>query len=461
MFEILKNMMKEEWRMHSDIFGSIMFTIFPISLIFLSFLSSLFFPIFKTLLPFEQMATAAHLTFFLFGVSVGAFGLFGREVMNRRFGHASLIAYSFKSLPLSERIIFLNFFIKDVIYYFILWILPFAAGFLMASPFISISHPLLLFLTLTLSFLIGLSLIFFFSTIYAHSSKFFIGILAILIIAIFISHQNAMLLPSLSLFLKPSLQPLIYSLLLIIIPSSLSILFLKVDYPERKKRFKNSFDKISRLLKFSKYSHFISKDFLDLYRSEGGIGKIIFSFIFPIIFIWIILAIFSKFVPVANNFLLFSILLGILSSSIYNWLTEFDSFTSYSFLPVKVSTVVKSKFRSYALINLISFFILLFIAAETEQLYNFLPSLLAFASISSYALSVTVYLAGIYPNILLYNPKIFFGYMFLISPILLILILISVINSTYLLLSPLLFIPSFYLIKSSYKNLDTWERPNF
>ena len=91
---------------------------------------------------------------------------------------------SARSLLLSERTIFLNLVGKDTVYYFILWVFPFTAGFAIASPFIGVplSLPLWLMLTLTFSFLTGLSLVFFLSTIYARSKQMLLFIFVLFFI---------------------------------------------------------------------------------------------------------------------------------------------------------------------------------------------------------------------------------------------------------------------------------------
>src|SRR3989338_3719378 len=121
MFEILMSMIKEEWRIHSTIFSGMKFFLFPFVISLFVFLVSLLFSIFSSIITFNQIALLIHYLFVLFGLSVGAFGLLGREIMNRRFEQASIIAYSSRTLPLSEKRILLNFFIKDIIYYFLLW----------------------------------------------------------------------------------------------------------------------------------------------------------------------------------------------------------------------------------------------------------------------------------------------------------------------------------------------------
>jgi len=405
--------------------------------------------------------------FVLFGMSVGGFGLFGREIMNRRFGHASLIAYSARTLPVSEKEIFSNFFVKDLIYYFMLWIVPVAAGFAAASPFIGISAEVagILFISLALSFLTGLSAIFLLSTIYAHSSKAFVAALAGLsIAALSLGHSSfsaVSFLPALSFFFSPSWNLFVSSLLAAVIPSIISLAFFKSDYPINLRTFKNSFAHLSSSLKFTKYPEFAAKDFLDLKRSEGGAGKIIFSFLFPIALIWFMLFAALKIMPAANFFMIFSILLGAITSMVYNWLTEFDLFTAYAFLPVKVSDVIKSKLASYAIINTISLAILLLAAVQTNSMQYFIPALFAMLSASSYALAITVYLGGLYPNILLYNAKIFAQYIVFISPVLLVLIVISMFNPLGLLASPVLIPVSYRILKKSFAKWNTWEHPSF
>ncbi len=468
MLEILKKMIKEEWRIHSSLFGSFMFALFPFILVIIAFAGSLTLPILKMITPTNQLLTIFQYLFILFGLSIGSFGLFGREVMNRRFGQASLLAYSSRTLPVSERNIFFNFLIKDIIYYFMLWIFPFALGFVLASPFLSISfaYSLSFLLILTFSFLMGLSIAFFLSTVYAHSIKILVCFLVFLttfgLISIYYSNVNfSSLLSLLSFSFFPSFDQLVLSLIIITIPTAFSLVFLKVDYPQKKKAYKNSLDRLTRWLSFSRHSNFMSKDFLDFSRSEGGLGKIIFSFLLPLAFIWLLIIVFLRFIPILNPFLIFSIFLGIMSSSFYNWFTEFDSFTSYAFLPVKVSELIKSKINSYIIINLFSLFVLIFVTIWTDQTAYFLPSLFAFLSISSYSLSITVYFTGLNPNLLLYNAKIFLQYLLSITPLLLIFIFLSAFNSFYLIASPILIPLSYSIVKKGYRKWDAVEQQYF
>ena len=111
MFVIFKSMIKEEWRMHSNVFGNSGFALFPFFIFLFTFVVSLILPIFREIFTDAQIALGMHYFFLLVGGMVGAFGLMGREFMNRRFGQASLIAYSSRTLPVSQRVIFANFLV--------------------------------------------------------------------------------------------------------------------------------------------------------------------------------------------------------------------------------------------------------------------------------------------------------------------------------------------------------------
>ncbi|MDD1666099.1 MAG: hypothetical protein LUQ23_00995, partial [Methanomicrobiales archaeon] len=177
--EIFVAMMKEEWRIHSTMFGATGFVLFPLFLVFLSTVAALFWPFFADVLPARTAVAILHACYLLAGMSVGGFGLFGREVMNRRFGQASLIAYSSRSLPVSEQSILANFLLKDTVYYLFFWVFPFVAGLAIAAPWIGIplTSVLALLATLSLSFLLGLSLVFLLSTLYVHSPRALLALL--------------------------------------------------------------------------------------------------------------------------------------------------------------------------------------------------------------------------------------------------------------------------------------------
>lgn len=471
MFEIFKSMLKEEWRMHSNLFGNNGFSLFPGFIFLFTFFVSLVLPVFSEIFTYAQIALGMHYFFLLLGSMVGAFGLMGREFMNRRFGQASMIAYSSRTLPVSERLIFANFLVKDVVYYFALYVLPFVAGFALAAALIPAGNfhftftLLFLLLTLSLSFMIGLSLVFFLSTIYAHSGKLLtLGLLAGCIFLLSISgNLDSSLfysLPSLSFFLLSSKSQLLLSSGLIIIPSALSLYFLKVDFPQAKKSFPNSFSRLCGDFGSYRYAAFVAKDFLDLKRSEGGLGKLIFSFLLPAALIWMLLSALGKVLPALNILILFSLVLGVLSSSMYNWLTEYDIFASYAFFPLKVSDMIRNKLNSYLFLNLVPFILLILLTLKEDPAF-LLPTLLLFLSISLYMVSILIYLTGLSPSINLYNGRTFAVYTLSAMPLLLVNVILSMFGPYYVLVNLLLVPLALYLLGQSLRKWDRIESPRF
>lgn len=468
MLEIFTAMLKEEWRVHSTLFGSAGFALFPLLLVAFAFAGALLWPFFSDVLPAQTAVILIHSCYLLAGASVGGFGLFGREVMNRRFGQASMIAYSSRSLPVSEQSILLNFFLKDTVYYLVFWVFPFVAGLAFAAPWIGlpIMSVMRMLGTLSLSFLIGLSFVFLLSTIYVHSPRILLGILvaAAAGAAIYVRSVNAgviSLLPSLGLYYRPSAPLLLVTLLLIIVPSAISVRFLKVEYREETRRFPETLDRLAGTLAWSPDAHLIAKDAIDLNRSEGGAGKVVFSFLFPVMFIWIALFVLLRFIPMLSQLMVFAILLGVISSTIYNWVTEFDLFTSYAFLPVEVGTVIRGKLQSYGLLNLVSVAILVAAGLGTGQVALLFPALLTFASISFYAVAVTVYVGGLSPSIMLYNAKVYLPYLGLIIPVLLFLLFVSIPNPWFALSSLCLIPPGWYILRKALSRWTAWEQPSF
>ena len=165
-------------------------------------------------------------------------------------------------------------------------------------------------------------------------------------------------------------------------------------------------------------------------------------------------------IPVLNSLALFSLILGLLSSSMYNWLTEYDIFASYTFFPLKVSDMIKSKLNGYFFLNLIPFVLLTLLALIKEPVALF-PSLLLFISISFYMVSILVYLTGLSPSINLYNGKTFAIYALSVIPLLLINIILSMFSPYYMLADVLLVPLSLYLIEQSCRKWDRIESSLF
>ena len=468
MLKLFTNMMKEEWRVHSTIFGSLSFALFPVMIFGIAFMGSFLLPLFRTVLPAGDLATIIHALFLLLGIMVGAFGLIGMEAMNRRFGQASLLAYSARSLPISERTIFLNFVVKDTVYYFILWVFPFVAGFAIASPFIAVplTLPLRLMLTLTLSFLTGLSLVFFLSTIYARSKQMLTLLLALIIIgwaALYLATgiNVALTYPPLTLFKAFSWGTLLATCAVIAIPFTVAIVLFTSEYTDTTKRFSSTLAPLTRRFSFFPYPPLAAKDLVDLHRSGSLIGQTIFSFLIPLGLLWFLLSVLARVLPPGGVLMLFAILTGVIASTIYTWLTAFDTFSSYTCLPISVPVLLTSKMCSFTVLQLIPAAFIIVVSVVSGGVAYLVPALVLCLSVSFYALAVTVWLTGLSPSVLVYDAKVLLVYLIAIGIALIILIGLAFVNPYYAIASVLLFLPAWLLVKSSYGKWDAEEQQGF
>lgn len=449
-------------------FGSLSFALFPIMIGGIAFMGSFLLPFIRKTLPPGNIALILHSNYLLLGFMVGAFGLLGNEAMNRRFGQASLIAYAARTLPVSDRMIFTTFVLKDLLYYFVLWVFPFSLGFLLASPFIGVPLilPILLSLTLTISFLSGLSLVFFLSSLYSRSHTGLLIIISILIIglagySIVTGDNPAKLFPPIILFQDFSLALLTESLIGIVIFSTVGILLFTPENIGASRQYKDQIISLSRLLSRFPEPALSAKDLIDLYRSGSAIGQTIFSFLIPLLVIWFFLSLTSDYLPQKNVLFVYAMTTGIIASTMYTWLTAFDSYVTYACLPIRVKTVIVSKIASFSVLQVIPVIYLTIICMISGQIAYTIPVIVLALSTSYFTLGVTIWLAGLSPNVLVYDVKVMARYFFLIGIVTMIFSSIAFANPWASLSSVVLVIPAWYLIQTGCKKWEFNEQPTY
>ncbi|WP_321507139.1 hypothetical protein [uncultured Methanoregula sp.] len=468
MLDLFRNMVKEEWRMHSTMFGSLSFALFPVMIFGIAFMSSFLLPLLRTSLPAGNIALMTHASFLMLGFMVGAFGLLGNEVMNRRFGQASLLAYSARSLPLSGQFIFLNFVVKDLIYYFFLWVFPFGLGYILASPFIGVplAGALLLLLTLTLSFLFGLCVVFFLSTVYARSRALLWIIVLILgagcgAIVAATGTNPALFFPPLLLYLSFSWQTFILTCIALAVLFAVSVALFDPLETVRSREVKNSFTPLLSKFSFLPNPPLAAKDMIDLYRSGSVIGQTLFSFIIPLAVIWFFLSLLGPYFPPHGLIFMFAIVAGVIASTMYTWVTMFDSFGSYACLPVAVSTLISGKVTTFSLLQVVPAVFIAVVAIISGETANLVPAVVLCLAISFYAAGVMVWLTGLSPNVLVYDVKVLIVYLVLVGLALTIFTSVAFASPLLALTSVILLVPAWLFIRKARVKWDAVDPAGF
>jgi len=466
--ELFVAMVKEEWRIHSTMFGSLSFALFPILIFWIAFMGSFLLPLMRQALPAGELSLILHANYLMLGFMVGAFGLLGSEVMNRRFGQASLLSYSARSLPLSERFIFANFVVKDTLYYFVLWVLPLALGFLLASPFIGvpITLPLLLTLTLTLSFLSGLCAVFFLSSVYSRSKPALAAVLIVIAAAAgalyLVTGQNpAVFYPPLHLFLSFSWAGLVLSLAVILVLFYVSIWLFSPETTGSEKHHGSLLVPVTKKLSVFPYPPFAAKNLIDMYRSGGMVGQTLFSFLIPLVVIWFFLSLLSGYLPAYGVLLEFALVTGVIASTMYTWITMFDTFGAYACLPVSVRTLIKSKITTFSVLQIIPALFVAAVSLLSGQALYALPAVVLCLSVSFYSLGITIWLTGLAPSVLVYDVKVMVTYLALTGAALLVLSAIVFAAPFAALGAVLLLIPAAFFARLGLAKWDAREQPGY
>jgi hypothetical protein len=468
MFELFHAMMKEEWRVHSTMFGSLSFGLFPVMIFGIAFMGSFLVPLMRTTLPAGNLTIMIHASYLMLGIMVGGFGLLGNEVMNRRFGQASLLAYSARSLPLSEQFIFTNFVVKDTVYYFFLWVFPFAFGYIVASPFtgVPLSAALLLLLTLTLAFLFGLCTVFFLSTVYARSRPAFWAALLVLVagwagFSVITGMNPALFFPPLLLNASFTWANLLISCAVLVLLFGISTVLFSPESVGSEKKYRDSFGPLARRLSFLPSPPLAAKDALDLYRSGSMIGQTIFSFILPLAVIWFFLSLLTPYFPPHGLIFLFAITAGVIASTMYTWVTMFDTFGPYACLPVAVSTLIESKLTTFSLLQIIPALFIAVVALSAGEAAYLVPAVVLGLSVSFYAVAVMAWLCGLSPNVLVYDVKVLAVYLVLVGIVLTVFTAAAFANPYYALTSLFLMVPSWLLVQKAKARWDAIDPAGF
>ncbi|MFB6197757.1 MAG: hypothetical protein ABEI52_05730, partial [Halobacteriaceae archaeon] len=107
-----------------------------------------------------------HALVLVFGLHAGSIGFVGRDALQNVLGELTLVIFSARTLPISQEVLLGVFVIKDVIYYSMLFLLPLSFGAALAIQAIlnplsmatTLNQAILTWMTLVLMFLLGVGL---------------------------------------------------------------------------------------------------------------------------------------------------------------------------------------------------------------------------------------------------------------------------------------------------------------
>ncbi len=422
---LLLLMMKEEFRVHASYSGRTMFLSFPIIICLFSLTIAVSSGRLLAYTPLGDAILLLHLSVFLYGLSVGAFGFLGRQYLERKNGTRNYLVTMPSLLPMRLRRTFLGMYLRDALFYVVLLLAPATAGLVLSVPITGfrLSSIAILFGTCLLDFLVGMSLSFFVSTLYMRSRTGFgasvVGVSVVFAAAgAFRWIPISWVLPGLAAHdVLPPLglnepQAILFTglglgIVAALVAAAVALVPDRYEPPaavarEELSRYAQAF------LRFPTYGTLLAKEFVDLKRS-GTFAKMFFSFVAPLLFLsftaWFVR--YGLQVPVGFNTVFYAGMVGFFGVMLYNWLNNVDAMDYLATVPVSVPQVIRAKLLAFLLMTTwitVGFVVGIgWLNGDTRLLWLAIPVALI---TSVYMVTMTAYLTGLRTNSFLFDPGV-------------------------------------------------------
>ena len=414
---IIWKMLQEEIRLNTSFASGKGFYSFPILVAISGILAVTFSDELMTDMGYLEYLEVLHFGLIFYGVFAGTLAFFGNEFLERIFGYLGLIIGLPTTQPITQRKITLLYFIKEFIFYSCFTLLPAFLGGLIGASLndISLINLTKFGISLSFSFLMGLSFAYLISSLYRISWKtsVFGGMTVVVIYAL--SVNNMAISYSLEWYLTGEIENLLYSVITIILISTPATLLVTDYYEQGPIRTIGYNDRLKEDIKtFSwakKYSNptIISKERIDLQRSKTG-TKMFFSFAFPLGILTFMNWFIDKGLPIQIDFntIFYGVMVGFFGTMIYSWLNTIDSPTFYSTLPVTVSDVVRARLVLFFTITWWIPLLFLTLIAYMSAEINLLPiGIVVMITVGMYIVNYTAWSTGLRTNSALFDAIVF------------------------------------------------------
>ena len=412
----MKAMFLEEFRLQSSYSNRMSTMGFPVLLVVMAFIVAISLPRLESEVSTDRILMGVHASIVLYGLAVGAFSFLGREMVERRWGHASFILAAPQTLPLTFRRTFMVFFLKDLLYYIFMTLLPLTVGLLLAVPITGfrVTSVLLLFGTLTASFSYAISFSFVMSSVYVRSRAAFMGLTLSVIIIVVASgvlglFDPGWVVPSIAYEFTREPMAIVASVTITLALAVWAVLLVqdRMEAPtfQAKSRYE---EVVARFARFGRFQPYLAKEWIDLVRSRT-LSKLMSAFVLPLVvlsaFDWFLGTTVSAEIEFSTIF--YGGMVGFFGVLIYSWLNNIDYVEYYNTFPVRVPDIVRSKLIMFVILTsgISTGFVVVMTGVNGD--WNHLPlALLVMFSTSIYMVVVTAYLTGLRTNVYLFDTRI-------------------------------------------------------
>ncbi|WP_435096665.1 hypothetical protein [Halarchaeum sp. P4] len=403
---VLAAMFREEWRLHTELFGGRRFAAFPVFLALVGGLTT--WALGTTDTDVATVVGGVHVLVLLFGLQTGTVGLLGQDAMEDLLGDVTLVVFSAHTLPVSERLLLGAFLVKDAVYYAILFLVPITVAF---APLLSLAALPLLWVTLAWTFVLGLLGTLAGVALTTRGRPGTVLALAgvALLVAAFLGGYPVVEATPYAVFLAPGLRSVVLALFPPLLLAGVAAVTYDSEYEPPARTVENEFRAWRRRVPAWDDPVFV-KTMLDVERSAGGYWKVFFSagVLFVVSAFLVDLATGLVDLPVLPG-VAFGSILGLTAFTTYNWLTQFDSLDTYAQFPIDAGEIFRAKARAFAVLGLpvgVAFYVGA-VVWQDAALLDALCGLALLVGLQGYLFGLTVALAGFRPNEFLFDTVLF------------------------------------------------------
>ncbi|NHX35036.1 hypothetical protein G9C84_00975 [Halolamina sp. R1-12] len=402
-------MLREEWRLHSELLGGGRFGAFPLLIVALV-AGTVWLLDFSGTDPGAVVA-GLHALAFVFGLHTGSIGFVGRDAVANVLGETTLIVFSARTLPLSQGRLLGIFVLKDVCYYAALFLLPMAVGVAPAAlsgAGIGLAAIPLLWATLTATFVLGIGLTIAGVGLSATGapSRLLVVALAGGVGAAWYAGVPVLAYTPYGLYLNPGVTSAGAAAVLIL--GSYAVGAATFD-PQVQSADRSVGPDFRRWLARVD-DPVATKTLLDVHRSSGGFGKVLFSAA-------VLLGVTAGLVDLAADItgvapsvgISFGAVLGLTGFTTYNWLTTNDDVGSYLAQPLDAASVFHGKLRAFLLLGPavgLAFYAVGVLWRGTPP-GEAVVGAVVLVGVACYVFGLTIYLAGMSPNEFLFDTGLY------------------------------------------------------
>ncbi|MFB6184140.1 MAG: hypothetical protein ABEI96_06250 [Haloarculaceae archaeon] len=408
---LLAAMLREEWRLHSDLFGGRRFAAFPAFVALIS--AEAVYGLVWTGTGYGTVVAGVNALTFAFGLYTGTIGLVGRDAIRNLLGDVTLVLFAARTLPVSRRRLLGVFVLKDLLYYIALFLLPLTVAFVPAAlaGYGPVGRLPLLVASLALTFALGLGITF---AAISLSTRGLAGRTLLVVAAAAVGVAWA-LGATPAWYVTGGVYATPVSLrTAVLLAAAVALIAVGLaaydpTYTSPARTATGGFERYHGRLPFDA-DGLVAKSLLDVTRSHGGVWKVLFSG-------GILFAVSAVLVPAVETVtgvspstgVAFGAMLGLSGFTTYNWLTQFDSVAEYLTLPVSVAALFRAKGVGFLLLALPAAlaYYLLALALFGARVPEAATGVVLLVGITVYLFGLTTALAGFSPNEFLFDTVLF------------------------------------------------------